>query len=189
MGQEREVTVYRMICAGTVEEKIYQRQIFKTALTNSVLQNSKQRRLFTQKELNKGEGYVDPDNEFAAKDDGETIRSVLKSRGLAGIFDHDVVEGNSKSKRASIREMEAKARRLSKEALQNLQLSVAPVNDRFGGGRALRSSLLSSIAERNSEILNASSVDEIKKNTQLLCDLRNFVRSRQPTTNEILSFP
>mmetsp|Transcript_33130 Transcript_33130/g.37226 ORF Transcript_33130/g.37226 Transcript_33130/m.37226 type:complete len:1363 (+) Transcript_33130:107-4195(+) len=208
-GQEREVTVYRMICAGTVEEKIYQRQIFKTALTNSVLQNSKQRRLFTQKdlkdlfslkadngsivagaegitettELTKGDGYVDPDNEIAAKDDGETMRSVLKSRGLAGIFDHDVVEGNSKSKRASIREMEAKARRLSREALQNLQLSVAPVNDRFG---AQRNSLLSSIAERNSEILNASSVDEVKKNTQLLCDLRNFVRSRQPTTNEIL---
>jgi len=207
-----------MICAGTVEEKIYQRQIFKTALTNSVLQNSKQRRLFTQKdlkdlfslkadngsivagakgitetaELTKGDGYVDPDNETTAKDDGETMRSVLKSRGLAGIFDHDVVEGNSKCKKVSVREMEAKARRLSKEALQNLQMSVAPVNDvrsRFGGGPAQRNSLLSSIAKRNTEIMNAgtlSSVDEIKQNTQLLCDLRNFVRTHLPTTNEIL---
>lgn len=127
-----------------------------------------------------------------AKDDGETMRSVLKSRGLAGIFDHDVVEGNSKCKKVSVREMEAKARRLSKEALQNLQMSVAPVNDvrsRFGGGPAQRNSLLSSIAKRNTEIMNAgtlSSVDEIKQNTQLLCDLRNFVRTHLPTTNEIL---
>jgi len=40
--------VYRLISAGTIEEKIYQRQIFKTALTNQVLQDPKQRRLFSQ---------------------------------------------------------------------------------------------------------------------------------------------
>ncbi|OEU20833.1 SNF2_N-domain-containing protein [Fragilariopsis cylindrus CCMP1102] len=222
-GQEREVTVYRMICAGTVEEKIYQRQIFKTALSNSVLQDSKQRRLFTHKdlkdlfslkadngsvatgaegitetaELTKGDGYVDPDdNEITAnakeQDNGETMQSVLKSRGLAGIFDHDVVEGNWKSKRASVREMEAKAKKLSREALQNLRQSVAPVNDlgsRFGSSGARSNSILSSIAERNTEILNAgtlSSADEIKQNTQLLKDLRNFVKTRVPTTNELL---
>jgi len=222
-GQEREVTVYRMICAGTVEEKIYQRQIFKTALSNSVLQDSKQRRLFTHKdlkdlfslkadngsvaagaegitetaELTKGDGYIDPDdNEITANDEeqdnGETMQSVLKSRGLAGIFDHDVVEGNSKSKRASIREMEAKAKKLSREALENLRQSVAPVNDlgsRFGSSGARSNSILSSIAERNTEIMNAgtlSSADEIKQNTQLLKDLRNFVKTRAPTTNEIL---
>jgi DNA excision repair protein ERCC-6 len=50
-GQTREVTVYRLITAGTIEEKIYQRQIFKTALTNQVLQDPKQRRLFSQKDL------------------------------------------------------------------------------------------------------------------------------------------
>ena len=222
-GQVREVTVYRMICAGTVEEKIYQRQIFKTALSNSVLQDSKQRRLFTHKdlkdlfslkadngsvatgaegitetaELTKGDGYVDPDdNEITAnakeQDNGETMQSVLKSRGLAGIFDHDVVEGNWKSKRASVREMEAKAKKLSREALQNLRQSVAPVNNlgsRFGSSGARSNSILSSIAERNTEILNAgtlSSADEIKQNTQLLKDLRNFVKTRVPTTNELL---
>lgn len=50
-GQTREVTVYRLITAGTIEEKIYQRQIFKTALTNQVLQDPKQRRLFSQRDL------------------------------------------------------------------------------------------------------------------------------------------
>lgn len=38
VGQLRQVTVYRLITAGTIEEKIYHRQIFKTALTNRVLQ-------------------------------------------------------------------------------------------------------------------------------------------------------
>ena len=76
--------------SGTVEEKIYQRQIFKTAISNSVLQNTKQRRLFTNKDLKdlfslkadngsivsgsegvtetaqltKGDGYIDPDDEI-----------------------------------------------------------------------------------------------------------------------------
>jgi len=50
-GQTRAVTVYRLITAGTIEEKIYHRQIFKTALTNQVLQDPKQRRLFSQKDL------------------------------------------------------------------------------------------------------------------------------------------
>ncbi|CAN0565881.1 unnamed protein product, partial [Ectocarpus sp. 12 AP-2014] len=38
VGQLRQVTVYRLVTAGTIEEKIYHRQIFKTALTNRVLQ-------------------------------------------------------------------------------------------------------------------------------------------------------
>ncbi|EED95784.1 rad54-like protein, partial [Thalassiosira pseudonana CCMP1335] len=50
-GQKKDVTVYRLITAGTIEEKIYQRQIFKTAITNQVLQDPKQRRLFSQKDL------------------------------------------------------------------------------------------------------------------------------------------
>ena len=194
-------------------------------MTNSVLQNSKQRRLFTKKdlkdlftlkadngsivagaegitettELTKGEGYVDPDSQTTTRDnqqdDGETMRTVLKSRGLAGIFDHDVVEGKSKDKRASVREMEAKAKRIAREALQNLQQSVTQENStfgpgsRFGGGTAQSNNLLSSIAKRNTEIMNAGTLTnatETKQNTQLLKDLQNFVRIRLPTTDEIL---
>ena len=32
LGQKREVTIYRLITRGTIEEKIYQRQIFKLLL-------------------------------------------------------------------------------------------------------------------------------------------------------------
>eukprot|EP00957_Ditylum_brightwellii_P212233 15367115-Ditylum_brightwellii.AAC.1 len=50
-GQKNAVTVYRLITAGTIEEKIYHRQIFKTAVTNQVLQDPRQRRLFSQRDL------------------------------------------------------------------------------------------------------------------------------------------
>ena len=48
LGQTKPVTIYRLVCAGTIEEKIYHRQIFKQALTNKVLSDAKQRRLFSQ---------------------------------------------------------------------------------------------------------------------------------------------
>ncbi|EGB10422.1 hypothetical protein AURANDRAFT_10276, partial [Aureococcus anophagefferens] len=51
LGQTKPVTIYRLVCAGTIEEKIYHRQIFKQALTNKVLSDAKQRRLFSQSEL------------------------------------------------------------------------------------------------------------------------------------------
>lgn len=39
LGQTRPVTVYRMIAAGSIEEKIYQRQIYKQHLTKKILQD------------------------------------------------------------------------------------------------------------------------------------------------------
>lgn len=43
LGQKKEVTIYRLMTAGTIEEKIYQRQIFKQFLANKVLNDPKQR--------------------------------------------------------------------------------------------------------------------------------------------------
>lgn len=37
MGQKRAVAVFRLVTGGTLEEKVYQRQIFKTVLSNRVL--------------------------------------------------------------------------------------------------------------------------------------------------------
>ena len=79
-------------------------------------------------ELTKGAGYVDPDEEAAREnytDDGETMKTVLKSQGLAGVFDHRVVETYAPSKTSSVREMEEKAKRIAREALSALEESVA----------------------------------------------------------------
>ena len=51
LGQKREVEIYRLMTAGTIEEKIYHRQVFKQILTNKVLRDPKQRQTFQLKEL------------------------------------------------------------------------------------------------------------------------------------------
>lgn len=144
-GQKRDVTVYRLITAGTIEEKIYQRQIFKTALTNQILQDPKQRRLFSQKDLRdlftlkadtnsstetgditKGQGVVEMNNSVKpneSEDDNEqpgdnssTLEAVIKSKGICGVFDHNFVENSSATKKPlSVVEMEENAR---KEAIR-----------------------------------------------------------------------
>ncbi|OOF91339.1 hypothetical protein ASPCADRAFT_154998 [Aspergillus carbonarius ITEM 5010] len=51
LGQKRDVTVYRLMTAGTIEEKIYHRQIFKQFLTNKILRDPKQRQTFQLSDL------------------------------------------------------------------------------------------------------------------------------------------
>jgi SNF2 family DNA or RNA helicase len=36
IGQEKNVVIYRLITCGTVEEKIYRRQIFKDSITDMI---------------------------------------------------------------------------------------------------------------------------------------------------------
>lgn len=160
-GQERSVTIYRLIVAGTIEEKIYQRQIFKTALSNKVLQDPKQRRLFSQRDLRdlftlsadtgsvrsggdgvtetvkvtKGDGVIDAVDDVNAdgpNDNEATLQTVMRSKGLAGIFDHHAVEPNlSRRKSTTVREMEAEAKRVARDAVEALKRSV-PDNETAG---------------------------------------------------------
>lgn len=51
IGQDKNVTIYRLITAGTIEEKIYHRQIFKLLLSNKVLEDPRQRRIFKPTDL------------------------------------------------------------------------------------------------------------------------------------------
>ena len=48
IGQKKQVSVYRLISRGTIEEKIYRKQIFKQFLNDKILQNPNQRRLFSK---------------------------------------------------------------------------------------------------------------------------------------------
>merc|ERR1719210_558476 len=51
IGQDRDVTIYRLLTSGTIEEKIYHRQIFKQLLINRVLKDPTQRRFFKSNDL------------------------------------------------------------------------------------------------------------------------------------------
>lgn len=46
LGQKKSVTIYRLLTAGTIEEKIYHRQIYKQHLALKVLTDPNQRRFF-----------------------------------------------------------------------------------------------------------------------------------------------
>jgi DNA excision repair protein ERCC-6 len=51
IGQTRNVIIYRLLTAGTIEEKIYHRQVFKLYLTNRILRDAKQKRFFKTNDL------------------------------------------------------------------------------------------------------------------------------------------
>ncbi|XP_038887672.1 protein CHROMATIN REMODELING 8 isoform X2 [Benincasa hispida] len=51
IGQQRDVTVYRLITRGTIEEKVYHRQIYKHFLTNKILKNPQQKRFFKARDM------------------------------------------------------------------------------------------------------------------------------------------
>ncbi|XP_051142683.1 protein CHROMATIN REMODELING 8 [Andrographis paniculata] len=62
IGQKKDVIVYRLITRGTIEEKVYQRQIYKHFLTNKILKNPQQRRFFKARDMK---------DLFTLNDDGE----------------------------------------------------------------------------------------------------------------------
>uniref|UniRef100_A0A251JWN8 Protein CHROMATIN REMODELING 8 n=1 Tax=Manihot esculenta TaxID=3983 RepID=A0A251JWN8_MANES len=64
IGQKRDVTVYRLITRGTIEEKVYHRQIYKHFLTNKILKNPQQRRFFRARDMK---------DLFVLNDDGESV--------------------------------------------------------------------------------------------------------------------
>lgn len=51
IGQKRDVTVYRLVLSGTVEEKIYQRQVYKHFLSQKILNDPRQRQFFKWNDL------------------------------------------------------------------------------------------------------------------------------------------
>ncbi|KAI5794402.1 SNF2 family N-terminal domain-containing protein [Peziza echinospora] len=51
LGQKKQVVIYRLLMAGTIEEKIYHRQIFKQFLSDKVLTDPRQNQFFKSKDL------------------------------------------------------------------------------------------------------------------------------------------
>ncbi|XP_063918489.1 DNA excision repair protein ERCC-6-like [Zophobas morio] len=51
IGQDKEVTIYRLLSAGTIEEKMYQRQVWKQLLSNKILLDPKTHKFFKSSSL------------------------------------------------------------------------------------------------------------------------------------------
>jgi len=83
IGQKKNVTIYRLMTSGTIEEKIYHRQIFKTFLTNKVLNDPKQQRFFKSNDMRDlfslnipKEGGTETGDLFAGIDDVEMTKTA-----------------------------------------------------------------------------------------------------------------
>lgn len=100
IGQKREVIIYRLIITGSIEEKIYHRQIFKQFLTNKVLNDPKQKRFFKMKDLHDlftlGSEHSVISDEFAEEINNQT-KQIIKTSSNADDFSQIVdFEGVSK---------------------------------------------------------------------------------------------
>ncbi|AGO12295.1 AaceriAEL065Cp [[Ashbya] aceris (nom. inval.)] len=96
IGQKRDVTIYLLMVAGSIEEKIYHRQIFKQFLTNKVLSDPKQKRFFKMNELHDlfsfGSGTAATSESFASEIEQQTA-SLRQQRSAHGTDDYDTVQG------------------------------------------------------------------------------------------------
>jgi DNA excision repair protein ERCC-6 len=63
IGQTKNVTIYRLLTSGTIEEKIYHRQIFKQFLSNKILKDPRQKRFFKTNDLYELFSFASVDDE------------------------------------------------------------------------------------------------------------------------------
>lgn len=95
IGQTKEVTVYRLIAAGTVEEKMYEKQVYKDGIRHTVFSQSQSvARHFERHELRSlfklGEpGVCRVMENFPSTLDGDRYRYVRGLRGVIGVTPHD----------------------------------------------------------------------------------------------------
>jgi hypothetical protein len=133
------------------------------------------------------------DEDLEENDDNtETLKKVMKSKGLAGIFDHHAVENDDRRKSTTAREIEENAKRVAKEAAEALQQSIANKSDLFEptwtgsdetkpglfgssiasgarnsltSGAMSSSSLLATIRQRNTAIESGGKIDTLNDET------------------------
>ncbi|GAA0143672.1 damaged DNA-binding protein [Lithospermum erythrorhizon] len=98
IGQQRDVTIYRLITRGTIEEKVYHRQIYKHFLTNKILKNPQQRRFFKARDMQ--DLFTLNDGEQSGSTETSDIFSQLAEE-VNVVGAHEDAKKNSQSMRSS----------------------------------------------------------------------------------------
>lgn len=80
IGQTKEVIIYRLLVGGTIEEKIYHRQIFKQFLTNKILKDPNQKRFFKMDELQ---------DLFSLNDDSSSNFSYEETKAMSEVTNRE----------------------------------------------------------------------------------------------------
>ena len=105
IGQKRDVIIYRLITCGTVEEKIYRKQVFKQSLMHTTMEDDSAYRYFTKQELYELFDFEDSNvsntqKQLAKLHKGqrktypaleEDIRFIESQKNAFGVSDHDLL--------------------------------------------------------------------------------------------------
>ena len=75
MGQRRDVSVYRLIASGCIEENIYLRQIYKMHLSKEMIENKAAMRIFNLSKDNKQGEIFGRENLFSINEDENIVRT------------------------------------------------------------------------------------------------------------------
>jgi DNA excision repair protein ERCC-6 len=154
LGQTKPVTIYRLLISGSIEEKIYHRQIYKQFLTNKVLVDPRQERFFKSNDLSdlftldirdhetetgdmfsgskvvieegvNVEGAVDYGGEEGDQgDDDSRILQALVGDGIHSALQHDMIVGASNPEQKII---DRESRLVAQQAVEALRKSRSTV--------------------------------------------------------------
>ncbi|XP_031765228.1 DNA excision repair protein ERCC-6-like [Galleria mellonella] len=120
IGQQRNVTVYRLLSAGTIEEKIYQRQIFKHFLSNKILIDPNQKNVLTTSTLQGLFTLEEPNSE------GDTETASLFKHTKISVTDKDKYKNTDSTSVLKLEEMRKKAREISRKISKETENSKTP---------------------------------------------------------------
>lgn len=106
IGQKKDVIVYRLMTCGTIEEKIYRKQIFKGGLFKTATEHKEQTRYFSQQDLRElfslpKEGFdvsitqqqlhEEHDRQHTMNESLKTHIKFLETQGIAGVSHHSLL--------------------------------------------------------------------------------------------------
>ena len=134
LGQRHAVQIYRLVTVGTIEEKIYHRQIFKQFLTNRILVDARQSvflkatdlyDLFTlgeQEHLETEDLFAGLEEEICTKLGDNLLDTVVGAvEGLQAAIRHDKIVERSQPERVLV---EAESEKLAQKAISNLKSNI-----------------------------------------------------------------
>ncbi|XP_023228465.1 DNA excision repair protein ERCC-6-like isoform X1 [Centruroides sculpturatus] len=165
IGQERQVTIYRLLTSGTIEEKIYHRQIFKQFLTNRVLKDPRQRRFFKTNHLHELFFLGEPD-----KESSETETSAIFA-GTGSEVKISNKRPKKKNKIAFSPEKIKKMKQLAKQISSKLKLEKScknntPVDNAAGGVNMESEQMLEKVPEISKNMTKKNESHKKKRNIQ-----------------------
>ncbi|KAH0555799.1 hypothetical protein GP486_006257 [Trichoglossum hirsutum] len=185
LGQKKEVTIFRLLTSGTIEEKIYHRQIFKQFLTNKILRDPKQRQTFQMRDLHdlftlgstedgqtetgqmfKGtevkydKGISSKQEEGNASSDSTGPVELLNLEGVANVEDYKKEKGEGEGKGEKSLEAGHEAR-IMEGIFANSGVHTALEHDQIINGKKIRAD--PKIIEREAKKVAAEAARELKK--------------------------